>query len=135
MKLNKKFVEDLFENLKTGCQDKFFSKVSPNVLWHVMGTHPLSGIYYNKQDFLEHTFARLHTMLKGGPVLKVNNILVIPEESIAVVEMIQLSSSIKGSPFNNTYCWIIRFENSIIVEVRAYLDSALVQQLVSETNQ
>jgi len=28
--------------------------------------------------------------------------------------------------FNNTYCWVVKFENDIIIEVRAYVDSALV---------
>jgi ketosteroid isomerase-like protein len=133
VKLTKQFVADFFKNLETGQQDKFFSQVSPNVLWQVMGTHPLAGIYHNKKEFIEHTFARLHKLLKGGPILKVNNIFIAAEEPVAIVEMLQLSSSICGNPFNNTYCWIVRFEGSMIIEVRAYLDSALVQQLISET--
>jgi ketosteroid isomerase-like protein len=35
--------------------------------------------------------------------------------------------------FDNRYCWVIRFEDNTIVEVRAYLDSALVQKLIAET--
>lgn len=35
-------------------------------------------------------------------------------------------------PFNNTYCWVVRFKNDVIVEVRAYLDSALVQNVIDE---
>ena len=46
--------------------------------------------------------------------------------------MVQLSYSINDKPFNNTYCWLVKFENEVIVHVRAYLDSALVQALVSE---
>ncbi|HXH55508.1 MAG TPA: ketosteroid isomerase [Gammaproteobacteria bacterium] len=133
MKLTKQFVADFFNNLEIGQQDKFFSQVSPNVLWQVMGTHPLAGIYRTKQEFIEHTFTRLHKMLNGGPILKVNNIFIVEEEPVAIVEMLQLSSSIYGNPFNNTYCWIVKFQDSMIIEVRAYLDSALVQQLISET--
>ena len=32
-------------------------------------------------------------------------------------------------PFHNRYCWVVRFDGEIIVEVRAYLDSALVAEL------
>ena len=37
-----------------------------------------------------------------------------------------------GRRFDNRYCWVIRFANDKIVEVRAYLDSALVQKLIDE---
>jgi len=132
LKLTKQFVEKLFKNLENGHQEEFFSQVSPNVLWEVMGTHPLAGVYHGKQEFLDHTFVRLKKLLKGGPVLKVSNILITEDTTIAIVEMIQLSYSINDKPFNNTYCWIVKFENEIIVHVRAYLDSALVQALVNE---
>ena len=132
MKLTKQFVEKLFKNLENGHQEEFFSQVSPNVLWEVMGTHPLAGVYHGKQEFLDHTFVRLKKLLKGGPVLKVSNILIAEDTPIVIVEMVQLSYSINGRPFNNTYCWLVKFENEVIVHVRAYLDSALVQALVNE---
>ncbi len=33
--------------------------------------------------------------------------------------------------FNNTYCWITKFKEGTIIEVRAYLDSALVAKVMS----
>ena len=132
MKLTKQFVEKLFRNLENGHQDQFFSQVAPNVLWEVMGTHPLAGVYHGKQEFLDHTFVLLKKLLKGGPMLKVSNILIAEDTPIVIVEMVQLSYSINGKPFNNTYCWLVKFENEVIVHVRAYLDSALVQALVNE---
>ncbi|MCZ3364819.1 MULTISPECIES: hypothetical protein [Methanobacterium] len=41
-------------------------------------------------------------------------------------------AALEGLPFNNTYCWIVQFKNNIIVEVRAYVDSALVQKVIEE---
>jgi len=32
--------------------------------------------------------------------------------------------------FNNEYCWVCRFDADRIVEVRTYLDSALVQKVI-----
>jgi ketosteroid isomerase-like protein len=49
-----------------------------------------------------------------------------------VAEMESLSTALNGKPFNNTYCWIVRFENETVVEVRAYVDSALVQRVLDE---
>ena len=31
--------------------------------------------------------------------------------------------------FDNHYCWVVRFDGETIIEVRAYLDSALVAEL------
>jgi uncharacterized protein len=35
--------------------------------------------------------------------------------------------------FDNHYCWIVRFDGGTIVEVRAYLGSALVAELFAGT--
>jgi ketosteroid isomerase-like protein len=95
-----------------------------------MGTHPLAGTYHTKADFLAHTFGRLNKILKEGVVLRVINILV--DGDSAAVEMESLSTALDEKPFDNRYCWIVHFSDGTIVEVRAYLDSALVQRLIDE---
>jgi ketosteroid isomerase-like protein len=130
MSISIEYVEKLFEYLKTGESYKFFEYVADNVQWTVMGTHPLAGIYNSKDDFISNTFQRLNKLLKEGVILEVNNIVV--QNQTVVVEMRSLSTALNDKPFNNTYCWVCRFEKSIIVEVRAYVDSALVQRLIKE---
>jgi uncharacterized protein len=130
MTIQADYVRSLFANLENGRTDAFFDHVAENVTWTVMGTHPLAGTYHTKDDFLAHTFARLNKLLKEGVILRVTNLLV--DGDTAVVELQSLSTALNGKPFNNTYCWIVRFSNGTIVEVRAYLDSALVQQLIDE---
>ena len=34
--------------------------------------------------------------------------------------------------FDNRYCWIVYFENDVIVRVRAYLDSVMVARSFEE---
>ncbi len=130
MQVGQKQVEELFGHLGSGHSERFFERVADNVSWTVMGTHPLAGAYRGKEDFLSHTFRRLNKILKEGVVLKVKGVIVQGEQ--AVVEMESLSTARNGKPFNNSYCWVVRFENGIIVEVRAYVDSALVQRLIDE---
>ena len=124
------YVESLFANLENGKSDAFFERVADDVHWTVMGTHPLAGPYPTKADFLTHTFARLGKILEEGVVLRVTNILVDGES--AAVEMESLSTALDGKPFDNRYCWIVRFSEGTIVEVRAYPDSALVRRLIEE---
>jgi len=122
-------IEKLFNYLEND-SNKFFENVADNVKWTVMGTHPLAGTYNNKENFITHTFLRLNKLLIEGVILKVNNIII--KDNIAVVEMESISTALNNKPFNNTYCWICKFENDIIVEVRAYLDSAMVENLIKE---
>ncbi len=130
MTVQASYVKNFFANLENGKSDAFFEHVADDVNWTVMGTHPLAGTYHTKADFLAHTFARLNKILKEGVVLRVTNILV--DGDSAAVEMESLSTALNGKPFDNRYCWIVHFSNETIVEVRAYLDSALVQRLIDE---
>lgn len=48
----------------------------------------------------------------------------------AIVELRSHAVARDGMRFDNRYCWLLRFAGGLVVEVRAYLDSALVQQLI-----
>ena len=130
MSVTADYVRDLFGNLETGKLERFFSRVADDVDWTVMGTHPLAGHYTSKSELIERTFARIERIMKEGIVLKVNHVIVSGDE--AAVEMESLSVARNGRPFNNTYCWVVRFLEGEIVEVRAYVDSALVQLVLDE---
>jgi uncharacterized protein len=130
MSLAIEYVNRLFENLSTGNASAFFDNVVDDVHWTVMGTHPLAGVYKSKDDFLKKTFERLDKVLKGGVILKVNHTFVSGDT--AVVEMNQTSTALNGKAFPNTYCWVVRFANKMITEVRAYVDSFLVKQVIEE---
>ena len=129
MTVQASYVRSLFANLENGRQDAFFEHVAEDVSWTVMGTHPLAGTYHTKADFVAHTFARLNKLLKEGVVLRVTGLLV--DGDTAAVELESLSTALNGKPFDNRYCWVARFSDGTIVEVRAYLDSALVQRVVA----
>ena len=131
MSLTIEYVNRLFDNLSTGNANSFFDNVADDVHWTVMGTHPLAGVYKSKRDFLKNTFERLDKVLKGGVILKVDHTFV--SGNIAVVEMAQTSTALNGKAFPNTYCWVVRFgDDSRITEVRAYVDSFLVKQVIDE---
>jgi uncharacterized protein len=124
-------VRRIFQHLEAGSGERFFEHVSENVDWTVEGTHPLAGHYTSKQDFQIHTFDRLNKILPEGAQLRVQHIWV--DGDWAVVELRSHATAITGMRFDNRYCWVIRFKEGTIVEVRAYLDSALVQKLIDET--
>jgi ketosteroid isomerase-like protein len=123
-------VQDVFKNLESSKEDEFFAYVADDVDWIVEGTHPLAGHYHSKADFLAHTFEELGKVLPQGAQLHVEHALVSGDW--AVVELHSLATAKNGLRFDNRYCWVCRFEGQQIVEVRAYLDSALVARLFQE---
>lgn len=124
--MDKQGVRDLFAHLERD-PDRFFAQVDDNVSWIVEGTHPLAGHYHSKQAFTSSTFGKLGQVLPQGAQLVVQNVLM--DGDWAIVELRSMASARNGMRFDNRYCWLCRFENDRIVEVRAYLDSWLVGEL------
>jgi uncharacterized protein len=123
-------IHEIFRHLESGDGKGFFEHVADNVDWTVEGTHPLAGHYHSKADFLAHTFEKLARVLPRGAQLHVQNVLL--SDNWAVVELRSEATAENGLRFDNRYCWVCRFEDGKIVEVRAYLDSALVARLFEE---
>ena len=123
-------VKKVFHHLESGNQELFFKNVADDVNWKVMGTHPLAGDYHSKENFISKTFQRLGLLMKDNLILEVNNILL--QDDVAAVELEAKSTTLNDSPFNNTYCWIVEFKDGLITNVRAYVDSALVQKVIDE---
>jgi ketosteroid isomerase-like protein len=128
--LSTAYVREVFKHLESGDGKGFFDHVADNVDWIVEGTHPLAGHYHSKADFLAHTFEKLAKVLPQGAQLHTEHALVSGDW--AVVELHSLATAKNGMRFDNRYCWICRFVNGPIVEVRAYLDSVLVARLFEE---
>ena len=124
------YVRKIFKGLEQGDGASFFEHVDDKVDWIVEGTHPLAGHYKSKSDFVAGTFAKLAKVLPNGAQLVVEHLIVKDDQ--AVVELHSLATAKNGLKFDNRYCWVCRFVNRTIVEVRAYLDSALVARLFAE---
>jgi ketosteroid isomerase-like protein len=123
-------IREIFKGLENGDGAGFFEQVADDVDWIVMGTHPLAGHYHSKKDFIAGTFAKLAQVLPQGAQLHVEHLLTKEDE--AVVELHSLATAKNGMRFDNRYCWIVYFQDALIVRVRAYLDSAMVARLFEE---
>ena len=130
MAITHESVRDIFKGLENGDGSAFFQHVADNVDWTVMGTHPLAGHYFSKKAFIEGTFAKLGQVLPNGAQLHTENVIV--EGDQAVVELHSLATARNGMRFDNRYCWVVYFQDGLIVRVRAYLDSTMVARLFEE---
>ena len=127
MSIDERTVRSIFAGLEHGDGDAFFAHVADDVDWTVMGTHPLAGQYPSKRAFEEGTFNKLGKVLPDGAQLHVTSVIVSGD--MAVVELVSDATARNGMRFDNHYCWVTRFDGNTIVEVRAYLNSAMVAEL------
>ncbi len=123
-------VREIFKGLESGDGSIFFKHVAEDVDWFVMGTHPLAGHYFSKKAFIDGTFAKLAKVLPQGAELHTEHVIVQGDQ--AVVELHSLATAKNGMRFDNRYCWVVYFQEGVIVRVRAYLDSAMVARLFEE---
>jgi uncharacterized protein len=124
-------VERLFAAYEQGDSQPLFDHVADDVHWTVTGKNYLSGEYRSKREFLDATYERLAAVLKEPVRPRVRRI--ITEGDLAVVEWHGHATSIANRPYDNDYCWVIRVAGDRIVEVTAYLDGALVEELFRTT--
>lgn len=108
---------------------QFFECVADDVDWTVMGTHPVAGRYRDKVTFQNATFGRLGPLMQDGVRLALQHVYVDGETTIA--ELKARSVTLEGAPYDMEYCWVCRFDGDVIVEVRSYLDSAMVADTVA----
>ena len=97
--------------------DRFGSEYS--LAWQ--GNARRSG---EKDLYVINSFERLAKVLPWGKQLQLQHALISGDW--AVVELRSLASAQNSLGFDNRYGWICRFSAGKIVEVRAYLDPALV---------
>ncbi|KXT17694.1 hypothetical protein AC579_9015 [Pseudocercospora musae] len=105
-------------------------RISPNVAWTIMGTHHLAGHYTSRDQVQSKVWNRLDRAMKPpGIKMTVRNVVIGRGDSPwCAVEMVGKGSGINGFNFENCHAWCCRFdEHGMIVEVRSYLDSAMVR--------
>ncbi|PYH93094.1 hypothetical protein BO71DRAFT_328468 [Aspergillus ellipticus CBS 707.79] len=127
-------MQDIFSNLEAGNYAAFFSYVADNVHWTVTDTHPTSGEFNNKRDLQKDALSRISNCLDSdGLVLRVINIAGGGTQPWAVAELESNGITKKGDKFDNKYAWVFRWnEEGVIEELRAYMDSALVERTIRE---
>jgi ketosteroid isomerase-like protein len=129
MAVSEDYVRKIFRGLENGNRHKFLDHLADNVDWIVEGTHPLAGQYRSKAELIAGTFAK--RILPRGAQLVVEHILLKDDQ--AVVELRSLATAENGLRFDTRHCWVVRFCGKTIVQVRAYLDSAMIAHLFDES--
>jgi uncharacterized protein len=119
-----------FAPLETN-EGSFLSYVHDNVRWTLTGRNgPLAGTYIGKADITSRLWAPLYEKIDGALTAKIVNLLV--SGNWVIVECKVAGKTKKGSIYEQELCWVCRYEGDKIVEVREYLDSLAVKNVLDE---
>jgi len=127
---NRQAVAEAFGHWGQGDSRPFFKLVADDVRWTVIGTTPVSGTYQSKAEFSKGALAGLSARLEGPIMARVRNVLADGDHVILQWE--GSTKSRTGKPYEQTYCWVMRFGDGQIREVTAYLDTELVSAMFED---
>ncbi len=121
---NKQVVIDFYEAAARGDMDTCFALIADDVSWTNIGSTKFSGSFEGKQALMENLLGPLFGQLKAGIASTIDALIAEGDMVVALTQ--GQAETHEGTPYNNTYCQVIRIADGKIVEVKEYMDTALV---------
>jgi ketosteroid isomerase-like protein len=107
--------------------DTCFALLADDIVWTNIGSTRFSGTFSGKQALLEQLLGPLFDQLKAGIRSEIEGLTA--EGDIVVAQTSGVAETLEGTPYNNTYCQVIRIADGRIAEVKEYFDTALVDKV------
>lgn len=127
---NKQLVLDFYEAAARGDMDTSLALLSDDISWTNIGSTKFSGTYSGKHTLMEKLLGPLFGQLKQGIATKIERLTA--EGDIVVAQTSGTAETLDGTPYNNTYCQVIRIRDGKFVEVTEYLDTALLNSVFGD---
>jgi uncharacterized protein len=124
---HKQRVQDIMGAMSKGLVRPLFDAMADDVTWRWMGVGQWSRTFEGKQTVVDTLFDGNAETLSSSSSVDVHRIHA--DGDFAVVEHSGRNELSDGRRYDNNYCWVFRFHNGFIDEVREYMDT----QLVTET--
>ncbi|MDJ0751416.1 MAG: nuclear transport factor 2 family protein [Woeseiaceae bacterium] len=124
---NKQLVLDFYAAGARGDMDACFAMLADDIQWTNIGSTKLSGTFVGKQALVEQLLGPLFGQLKAGISSEIERLTA--EGDIVVAQTSGTAETHDGTPYNNTYCQIIRIADGKFAEVTEYMDTALVDSV------
>jgi uncharacterized protein len=121
---NKRLMQQLFAELGKGNSSPLVEALADDVVWHVTGTTKFSGSYNGKSSLMNNLLVPLFSQLEGQ--YKNDADRFIADDDYVAVECRGNSTTKRGVPYNNKYCFLFRLEDGKIKGVTEYMDTELV---------
>ena len=123
----KQRTSDIMSAMSQGQARPFFDAMADDVTWRWMGVNRWSRTFEGKQTIVDTLFDGSTETLGASSKVTVRGIH--GDGDVVVVEHSGRNELPDGRRYDNNYCWVLRFQDGLIREVREYMDT----QLVSDT--
>ena len=120
-------VQRIMDAMSRGQVAPLFDAMAEDVTWRWMGVGEWSRAFAGKQVVVDKLFGGDSQTLSPSSSVEVR--CIHADGDYVVVEHSGLNELPDGRRYDNNYCWVIRFNDGFIQEVREYMDT----QLVTET--
>lgn len=104
-----------------------FDAMAEDVTWRWMGVSQWSRTFEGKQSVVAKLFGGAEETLSPASSVEVH--FIHADGDFVVVEHSGRNELPDARRYDNNYCWVFRFKDEFIQEVREYMDT----QLVTET--
>lgn len=124
---NKALVATAFDAFSQGDARPFLRLMTAKVEWEVVGSADWGQVYQGKKAVIEDLLAPLAAQIEGGSVA-ISATSILGEGDRVVVEGRGRSTTIRGEPYDNRYCFVLTMAAGRITQVTEYMDSSLVER-------
>jgi ketosteroid isomerase-like protein len=125
---NKKIMQRVMDAFARGDSRPFIEAMADDIAWTILGEGPWSRTWRGKKAVRQELLAPLSAQFDGIYTNQASRI--IAEDDIVVVECRGKVRTKRGQDYNNAYCWVCRLAGGKLVELREYMDTALVARVL-----
>lgn len=123
----KERMRDIMSSMSQGRVGPLFDAMAEDVTWRWMGVSQWSRTFEGKQLVVDTLFGGARETLSPSSSVAVH--CIHGDGDFVVIEHSGRNELADGRRYDNNYCWVFRFQDGLIQEVREYMDT----QLVTET--
>ena len=124
---NKQVVIDFYEAGARGDMDTCFDLIADDITWTNIGSTKFSGTFDGKQELMEKLLGPLFGQLKAGITSTIEALIAEDDRVVALTK--GRAETHDGTPYNNSYCQVMRIADGRIAEVTEYMDTALIDKV------
>ncbi len=123
---NKELVQRIMDARARGDRTPFIDAMADDFVWRMIGSTAWSGEYVGKTNVLERLFKPLYAQFVAP--LQIMPKRILADGDYVVVQCEGEATTLSGTRYSNTYCFVIRMEGGKFRELTEYMDTALVDR-------
>ena len=127
---NKKLLQHIFGELALGNSRPLVENMAEDFQWTVAGKSRWSGTFRGRDAVLNQLMAPLRAQIEGR--IKTVPLRFIAEDDFVVVEARGNNMTRSGTPYNNSYCFVVRVDGGKLQEITEYMDTELVSSVLKD---